>query len=289
MSESIKLVTSDTFSLAFEGENQIEAALLGAALSNTAFIINTALSTDASHPNLQLKVSTFEKGSFAVTFQAILTVANQISTLYSIQDAAAVFDILKGIFDIKRALKGQRPKAITPNEAEGFIHVEAPDGSTVTAPLGSQVVILNRKVEQKVSEIGGIARLHNPNGGFRLESGSDVAYYDREAVDDIAVPVDISAPVPYEKRRQIQAVLPIRKIDLLGDTAWSFRYGNRTIMAKIEDENFLISVHKGLTAYKAGDRLRVDMTIKENYDADDTLTSITYIINQVLEVMPAPN
>ena len=279
--EESSLTSSANFTFAFEGENSIDAALLGLTLSNLSFIANTIVENDPLHPRLQFKVKAFEKGSFAVIFQSILATAGQLSALGYIHDASAVFEILKGIFDIKLALKGNKPKSVKENPLEGRVIIDTPDGTHVDVPAGSKVVVSRPNIDQKIVQIAQAAHLSNPNYGFRLSNGDQTFTYTSEDVEDIALPICDTDLVHYEKRMSIVAHLPIVKLVLVGNSAWTFRFNGRNINASISDKNFLALVHSGHISYKSGDQLTVDLLIIEKYSAYNELVGTSYRITHV--------
>lgn len=286
LSNSIK--SSAYFTFTFEGESAIDASLLGLTLSNISYIANKVVENDPLQPQFQLKVNAFEKGSFAIIFQTLLACMGQLSTLTTIQDAASVFDIFKGMFDIKMALKGNKPKKITDDAIKGYVMIDTPDGTHIQAPTGSRIVIDRPDIDQKISQIAQAARLNNPQNGFRLSSGSNSFSYNSEAVQDIALPICDTDRVPYEKRKVVAVSLPIVKIVFLGNSAWTFRYMGKNINASIDDTNFLNLVQQGQVSYKAGDQLDVDLLIIEKYTGDDELYGVSYRVTRVHGVYDIP-
>ena len=281
-----RITTTDSFSLSFDGDNEIDAALLGLSISNVAFVVNQLASDDSTSPECKLRVSAFKEGSFEVLYCVMVVAGLQQAMGYSLNDAALIFGILRSMFDIKKLLKGEKPVAVIENEREGTIHVTCPQGSEIIAPIGSRI-IFTPTVERKISEISEAVSLHNPDGGFRLTSGHDSVHYDHEAVQDIAKPIPITEFGPSESVHTVNVTLPIRKIDLLGAAAWSFLYGQRTIQATIADQEFLKSVHGGKLSYKAGDKLSVELTIRTKLSSDGIPIRESYTIEKVYEHIPS--
>ena len=81
--------------------------------------------------------------------------------------------------------------------------------------------------------------------------------------------------------------MPIKKPDLLGNGAWSFRYGNRNINANIEDKEFMKNVHQGKSSYKAGDKLDVELTIQTKLSPSNLPIKESYVIEKVHKLIPA--
>lgn len=276
-----------SFSFTFEGSSEISASLLGLSLSNLSYIVHEIGQKNDSYEECELKVSSFQKGSFEILFTTAIIAAGQISALYSPQDLNSILNVLKGIFDIKKLLKGDRPRSALPDIKPGYIHVTSPDGSSVLAPAGSNIVITNPEIDRKVSEIAQAVHQHNPSGGFRLANNTQAFSYDSQAIADIALQSYDTANSS-DSRRSMRVSLPIVKVDLLGNSSWSFKYCDRTISAKICDQEFLKSVHSGQTAYKAGDMLDVLLIVTTKLSSNGIPLKDTYQIDQVYGIQPSP-
>ena len=282
---------SDLFSLSFEGKNEIEASVLGNTLTNLSYVVNKIVGDELSKPEYSLKIKTFKKGSFRIDFIfALLSLGAtaQMAGISSLEQAANLFTIIVGIFDIKAKLKGEKPKEVRENINDGLVQVISPDGTEVIAPLGSSIVIRDSSVDQKMSEIAQNVRLHNPNGGIKLIRGQEQYLYDKYAINDIAETSQNTTMKNTATSREERIALPIKKPDLLGNGSWDFRYGNRVIKASINDVEFLKQVHDGKTSYKAGDKLDVSLLTDIKLSPDNTPISETYTIEKVHGILLAP-
>ncbi len=284
---SVTIPSSDTFTLSFDGGNDVDAGLLGLTISNMAFVVNQIASDDIARPECQLKVSAFKKGSFEIWFAVGLIACSQLSQAYTLSDASMVFNLIKGVFDIKKSLKGEKPEKVILDENEGTVHVLCADGTEVIAPLGAKIVIDKPAVSRKISEISQAIQQHNPEGGFTLIGSDEEVHYDHQAVEEIALLSPATEFGPTEINQRSEVTLPIRKVDLLGKAAWSFVYGQRTITASIEDRQFLQNVHSGKSSYKAGDKLTVQLTTSTKLAGDGTPTSESYTIDKVINIIPS--
>ena len=280
-------VSEDTFSIAFDGENIIEAGVLGIALSNIAYIVDKVVKNEPTSENYKLQVKTFEKGSFSIDFLFVLMTIGQMAQFYTLQDAANIVSVLKGMFDIKLLLKGQKPKNVKDMLEEGYVRVEAPDGTAILAPLGSKVVIANQEVDRKVSEIAQATKIHNPNGGIKLLHGNDTYHYEKDSIEEISKQVYLQEKTNSENQQVIRVSLPVKRPVLIGDGAWTFKYGTRSISASIVDETFLHAVHQGESSYKAGDKLDVDMSIQTILSPDNQPIREVYTIEKVYGIVPS--
>lgn len=73
------------------------------------------------------------------------------------------------------------------------------------------------------------------------------------------------------KQKPIEVELLLKKPDLLGDSKWQFVY-NKTIEARIEDEEFLEKVRKGKISVRAG--VKIPCLMEMEYDLSDRLDII---------------
>lgn len=292
MKTAIKEITStDSFRFSFDGKNEIEAALLGRTLSNISFIVSQIVEDEPTKPEYSLKVKTFKKGSFCIEFGFALIAlgqATQMAGISSLEQAANLFTIITGMLDIKSRLKGEKPKSVNEDLNNGHVQVIASDGTEVIAPLGSRIVITNPQVEKSISELAENARLHNPNGGIKLIRGQEEHVYNQEQIQDISLTTHDVEYKNTSTTREQRVALPIKKPDLLGNGAWTFKYGNRAITASINDSQFMTSVHNGTTSYKAGDKLDVDLIMDIKLSPDNTPIGETFSIEKVYGIIPSP-
>ena len=81
------------------------------------------------------------------------------------------------------------------------------------------------------------------------------------------------------------AIYLIKKPDFLGDSAWQFKHGKRTIMAKIFDEEWLSNFKSGNIVVKPGDSLQVRIKQICKYNRHGMLLSETLDIIYVINVI----
>lgn len=251
-------------SFVFEGESEVDASLLGQTITNFAYITNELAKVDES-TECTLKVLPFKKGSFQIDYEFISVAI--MGLLPVLQSAAQLTSILKGIFDIKKAIKGEKPRSITPSEQDGYVIIDSPDGTKIQAPLGSEIVFTHPQIDKRISEISNAVHLNNPKSGFSIILDDDeVSHYSADDVHFISEMQEFAELSDQSATTSIRTVLPIKSLDLLGASSWKFMYGTRTITAKIGDAGFMNQVHSGTASYKAGDKLEVQLetTIKQS-------------------------
>lgn len=159
------------FSFKLEGENEVDASLLAKTIGDIAELAKLAANTEDPEAYIKMNVTAFKNGSFQIDFSAICEAAK---TLFDKADKIAAFalsvvGVVKGIFEIKKFLKGKKPKAIK-DESTKIISVEDDAGNKITVPRSSAIVINNVRADQLTINIASYMQEHNPNGGFTIST-----------------------------------------------------------------------------------------------------------------------
>lgn len=274
------------FTFSFEGASNINAPLLGRTILNLSLVIDEISKEQPAPIDYSFNVIAFRPGSFKVDFH--LLVATGMSLLPNAMAFAKVtVDTLKGIFEIKKLLKGDKPKEVKDSLSEGSVEIVAPDNTHVIAPRGSKIIFRNSIVDRCVTEISQSALKCNPGNGFSIADQSGALYFSPDDLQNIAQPQEYVEHTPSERQNSYRVRLPIKKLDLLGSSAWAFKYSNRTIHATIADSEFLKKVHGGYI-FKAGDCLDVELDINTKQASDGSITGEKYTIIKVYNVVKSP-
>lgn len=265
-----KLIQSKAnFEFHLDGDNAIDAQLLAKTISDMAELAELTAKEKDPDVYLKLKVKGFENGSFQVDFSTVCEVAEQIGR-FSVSFAGfagTVVAAVKGILEIKKLLKGKEAKSIKPDEHDKTrVVIENNSGNVINVDKSSLIVITNERVDMLSSNLAEYVKRHNPTGGFSFTSGQDVLHCTPEDVEAISLPIPTARKVLSEQYT-IKADLLIKKADLLGASAWEFRYNDHVISAPIKDTDFLNSVHSG-AIIKAGDYITALLEISIELDND---------------------
>lgn len=255
----------EMMSFHLDGESEIDAALLSKMISDMAEL--TKITAREVNPDAYLKmnVTAFKNGSFQVDFSAVCQVAESlINTLApGVTLAATVIGGVKGIFEIKKFLKGEKAKSVTEPE-DGYITVESKTGQKITVPAQSGIVMNVVQADQLVTNISEGAREHNPDGGFSLTVKDESVVCSSEDVSNMAKPLPINETVTCQRFRA-DVTMRIRKAVLEGTSKWGFDLNGKAIEASIADDNFLeVFQHNG----RVGKGDYIEATIEIYVDLD---------------------
>lgn len=170
-----------------DGESEMDAALLSRTISDMAEL--TQLSAKKVKPDAYVKmnVTAFKNGSFQIDFSAVCQAAETIfsNTAACAGLAVTVIGGVKGIFEIRKLLKGEKPKSVKDSK-DGFITVESQGGQTVRVPAQSGIAVNVTQVGQLVANISSYAKEYNPNGGFSVSDQAGAVYCSPDDVREMS-------------------------------------------------------------------------------------------------------
>lgn len=83
-----------------------------------------------------------------------------------------------------------------------------------------------------------------------------------------------------------EMILKVKKPDFLGTSQWEFKHDNRTMPAKILDEDWLKRFQAGEIPVKPGDAIRAQVVTEVKYGFDREVVATHYNVTQVIQVIP---
>lgn len=267
--DSILTESRAIFGFKVEGEKEIDATILSNTIRDIAEL--TKLATKEENPDAYLKinVTAFHNGSFVIDFSTVCQAAANL-LVNAAGLALIVVGVVKGILEIKKLLKGEKPKSI--REKDDKIEIENNEGQKVTVNKSSGAVLNNIQIERLTINISNYVREHNPSGGFVFSTpdGDFVCNADELKGMSMSLPITEESMC---KRFRLDVDLPIKKADLIGRSAWEFRYLGHNITARIDDDDWIYNVNNGGISFKAGDYLKASLEISVVLDSDGQLVS----------------
>jgi len=259
-------------SFRLDGDNEIEAGLLSGLISDFASLTKAVALEQDRDAYLKMNVTAFRSGSFNIDFSAISEQAETIATIAAsattvVALASKVIDVVKGCFEVKRHLNGEKAKEII-DAGNGKIAVKNKDGAVLIAPKGSDVVQNNFYIDNLVAKISLGAQENNPNGGYTISAGECSTEF---SPSDAAV---ISRAMPMETTSKViasQAVadLQIRNATFVGRAKWKFYLDKKPIDASIDDDTFLELFYSGLLPIKPDDYITATYQVVTELDGNE--------------------
>ena len=280
------LIKSESkFTFSFDGDSEIDAALLSRSIANIAELVKIAAANECPDDYVKINVVSLRSGSFQIGFSTVSEAAQHL--LRTAQDASTLaltlVGVVLGIFKLKKHLKGQKPKSVT-EESGGMIVVENPNGQKITVCAGSKVVLADFRADQLVVQLAENAQEHHPNGGFTISTEKERAKFQQRDMEALAaiLSVDESRVETYVT----EAEMPIRKPDLLRNAAWQLVHQGRFINAKIMCKKFLEDMKSGKINLKPGSYIRGRLETTFYLDKDDSPMDggVKYAVTEVHEL-----
>jgi hypothetical protein len=241
------------FSLRYEGEGISEglepSAFADATRGFAEFIISVTEVIHGDQIATTLKVHRLSQGSLVLE---ILQRVGSLTVSDMLAIGASVSNEIKLAVELLKHLRGQPPKAVTP-EAAGSVVVTNNYGDIAVFNNSTVNVVLNNDVG------GSIARFVRPIASGQAKSVAVAV--DRRPVATVEkedVPFMVS--VSNEKmllENETETWLTVTKAVLEGSANWSFTDGRRPFTAPVNDTEFLKSVQEGRLRFGNGDRLLV--------------------------------
>lgn len=122
---------------------------------------------------------------------------------------------------------------------------------------------------------------------------NDRAYYSTEThVTEISKEVQVSdeledALLTREKRLvTVEAILPVKKPDFIGQSKWEMYYSHHPIKAPIEDTEWLVSFQAAKQDLNPGDALKAQLEITTSYDHTGQVIGHNFRVIKVFGILP---
>lgn len=261
-----KLMKSEAnFGIHLNGKSEIDAELLSNILSDTAKLTKAIAKEVAPQAEyMKMNVTAFKNGSFEIGFSTICEITENLLTNAPaiLATASQIVTTLKDIFEIKKFLKGEKPKSIT-NASSDTIQVTDSNNHSKIFNKGSGIVLKDANIENlTLNIVNNISQ--QTDTGFDFMHGDNVTSFSNDDIKDISKPFPID--VQTCKIFKVKADLTIKQADFLGKSQWKFKFNNKTIDAQIKDAEFLLRFLKGDMAIYAKDYITALLEIQVELD-----------------------
>ncbi|NBX53094.1 MAG: hypothetical protein EBT63_05545 [Proteobacteria bacterium] len=256
----------ESFKVSFGGKNSIDAETFTKSINNTIDLVKE--SANALDPScfLRLEIKATQEGSFETVIDAVIRHKDDLLLVSSIAG-----NIIQGFLNfllIKEHLKGRKAKKIESNDKETAIQNQDNQIIKVQKEIGN-AYFQNNKIDNLIVNQFTIL---TDRSNYSITTKDNKVIIDKKAYEDMKQPVvDENPTAKTIKQKPIEVELLLKKPDLLGDSKWQFVY-NKTIEAKIEDEDFLEKVRRGKISVRAG--VKIPCLMEVEYDLSDRLDII---------------
>lgn len=257
--------STSNFRIKFYGADNIDASTLATSLDNIVGTIKEITIKTQPEAYAKLNVTSTQKGCFEVN---ISTIIKYIPHLFSKDNVLVAQAILNGFFiilQIKKHLKGKKPKEIK-EENDKKIIINYKDEQYVADRQITATYLDSAKIDNCTVNIF-TALKEDPNrDDMLLESKTENIKIKKEEYDNMAAKIIEEMKEDEELFTQvIETPLLLKKPDLLGNSKWGFVF-TKNIEAEIKDIEWLKKVHSGEIKLFAGVKIPVKLLIEIELD-----------------------
>ncbi|MCG6191398.1 hypothetical protein [Maribellus maritimus] len=139
------------------------------------------------------------------------------------------------------------------------------------------------KLAKSVNTINDSTENLNANESFELKSANTEVKEIKSGAPKIDIDAVEEALTENEIINESELFYLIKKPDFLGDSAWGFKHGKKSVTVKILDQDWLDEFHSGKVIVVPGDSLQVLVRQTSNYNRNG------YLISEKFEVIEVKN
>ncbi|MHB7978919.1 hypothetical protein CF067_00955 [Clostridium sporogenes] len=265
------------FSLCLGGKKDIEINTLIKTLEHTVELMNWIINKQNKHSYAKIAVKGTKEGSFVVDLSALVAITPTLFTLQNINLAKTCVDTMCGMINLKKHLKGEKPKKVE-KISEG-VKIENKDCKEMV--FNNYTFNLYNEDSDKI-----ISKVFNncKRDSFSIkEEEKNKVFVQKKEFENMVKEIDFSTEE--QIITNVNTVeLQIRKPDLTGNTQWEFIYNNN-IKATIQDQKFLDKVHKGEISINAKTRIRAELQIETVLNEKNDILKTNYTVVKVIEII----
>ncbi|NCA76935.1 MAG: hypothetical protein EOM90_11410 [Alphaproteobacteria bacterium] len=273
------------FKIKFDGQqHQVDAQILISSLIHTTAVIQELNMYFNTGKRIEIKVNALEKGSFLIHIELVETALDQLKNLLTKDNllfASALISGLVGLIEIKKHLKGKKPKDVRKDGDTIIIINENNDILNISGDIYN-IYETNSVVNDALSQNFDVLDNDPAITAYEITDKKENPYVIVERTDfkDLSLK---SEQIDENRKSIIELTrLNIVRLSFEENLKWDFYYRGNKISAKISDPNFYELIDKG-EAFAKGDTLEVELQINQLFEESvNTYINKSYQINRII-------
>lgn len=278
-------ISYNDFKIKFDGQqHQVDAQVLISSLIHTTTVIQELNKHFNTGKKIEIKVNALEKGSFLIHIELLETALDSLKNLLTKDNllfASGLISGLVGLIELKKHLRGKKPKDVTTSGSETKITNENNNVITINSNIYN-IYDTNVVINDALSQNFDILDNDSAITGFEITDKNEKPYIRVDRVDfkDLTLK---SEQIDDNKKSIIELTrLNIVRLSFEENLKWDFYYRGNKISAKITDPNFYELIDKG-EAFAKGDTLEVELQINQMFEESvNTYINKSYQINRII-------
>jgi hypothetical protein len=280
------VVKDNDFKIKFDGQqHQVDANVLISSLIHTTTVVQEVNRYLNSGKKIELKVKALEKGSFLCHIELVETAVEALKNLLTKENIAvgsAIISAVVGLVELKKHLKGKKPKETKPEKGDKTKIVNHEGNVLIIENATFNIYEHSLVVKDALSQ--NFDALDNDPAitGFEITDGNEkpLVRVDKAEFADLAKK---SEEVEEGERKLIEAAtLNVVRVSFEENLKWDFYYKGIKITARIIDPSFYELIDKG-EAFAKGDVLEVELQTNQKFDESvNTYVTKSYQVNKIV-------
>ena len=266
MAENKFLESNDIFHINFGGENEIDVQTFATVMQDIIEISRKITTSIDPNAIVRLNIYATGRGSFDAILNVIVSYIPNLINAENLTIAKTLTGGLVDVFNIKKFLKGEKPKNIETNNERQIITNHKDEKLDIPKEIGN-IYFQDTKIDNITVNIFNVLNNDNTRSDFKIITSERTLSIDRNEYSAMAKNVvNTRQEVVISNKEIVTVNLRLKKPDLLGDSKWEFIF-NKKISVKIEDKTFLDMVHKGkIKNLYAGVKIHCELAIEYQFD-----------------------
>lgn len=269
------------FSICFGGENEIEIKTLIDTLNSTLELINYVANEEDKDAFMKINVRGTRKGSFVVELAALAGVVPTLLNTQNVNLAKTCIDSVCGLLNIKKHLKGEKPKSVSNNGET--VKIENNDCEKIEI----QNYIFNFYNEQTDSMISKVFSSCNRDYFKIKRENEELVCVDKSEFGHMTKQIEIQETSERIISNTTEIELKIKKPDFTGNSQWELTDLNnkKTFKASVEDESFIYKVHSGDISINSKTTIIVRLYVETTINELNEVIKDIYIVKEVKKIV----
>lgn len=278
-------IIGNDFKIKFDGQqHQVDANILVSSLIHTTSIVQEVNKYLNSGKKIEIKVKALEKGSFLCHIELVETALDSLKNLLTkdnIEVGAAIVGTVVGLIEIKKFLKGKKPKE-TKIEGDNTKIINKDGDILIIENATFNIYELSPVVKDALAQNFEVLNNDPAITGFEITDQNEIPLVrvDKSEFVNLA---QKSEDIGEGERKIIEAAtVNVVRVSFEENLKWDFYYRGIKISAKIADPNFYELIDKG-EAFAKGDVLEVELQINQKFEESvNTFVTKSYHINKIV-------
>jgi hypothetical protein len=279
----------DSLILNFEGKDEIDVETFSQSIYGVIRLIKITTSLHYPDSKVKLNIINFKKGSIEIDLSALIQLAPAVLPI--LNATLSLINISFEYIKIKKHLKGEKPKDVVYNQNNNQAKIINQYNETFQEDAQITKNYFNHcTIDNSIINIFFPLFNDNDRAGLKIIQNNETKIdISKDEFSNMTISIVESVDNDKKLLNRIDYIeLPLKKPDLLGKSTWSFKYKentkDKTIDARIEDEQFIEEVHQGkIKNLYAGVKVPVQMRIEQDIDENKIPLKDTerYIIEKI--------